>query len=96
MALQPAVVVLLQPAKPDHRADPLGQQQVVDHVEHQQRLHRIVRKPLAPFDHGEEAEPLGMAEKGAVVRGEVEFGRGFGGGQGDLRGTLFTRLLAVR
>src|SRR3546814_1187123 len=56
----------LDPIEPDHAACMLGQQQIIDHVEHEQSLHRIIGETLAPLDEGEIAEPLGVAEEGAV------------------------------
>ena len=59
----------------------LGQQQVVDHVEGQQGLHRIIAEAFAALDDGEEAETLGMAEERAVagIGDHVEpFGLRFG------------------
>ena len=81
--------VLLHPAEAPHAAEMRGQQQVVDHVQGQQRLHRVVAEALAALDDGEEAEALGLAEEGAVVAvgDDVEpFGLGFGYGHaGDPR-----------
>src|SRR3546814_2931861 len=51
----------LDPIEPDHAACMLGQQQIIDHVEHEQSLHRIIGETLAPLDEGEIAEPLGVA-----------------------------------
>ncbi len=36
------IPVVAQPVQPEHAADMVGQQQVFDHVQRQQRLHRIV------------------------------------------------------
>ena len=44
-----------------------GQQQVIDHVEREQRLHGIIRETLARLSETEEAETLGMAKEGAIV-----------------------------
>src|SRR3546814_4185173 len=62
----------------------LGQQQIIDHVEHEQSLHRIIGETLAPLDEGEIAEPLGVAEEGAVGwmldGADIDFGRRLGPG----------------
>src|SRR3546814_3280816 len=56
----------------------------LDHVEHEQSLHRIIGETLAPLDEGEIAEPLGVAEEGAVgwmLDGvDIDFGRRLGHG----------------
>ena len=58
---------------------PPWHQQIVDHVERQQRLHRIIREPLAPLGEAQIPEALRMAEKGAVVVVDLfEVGRCFG------------------
>ena len=43
-----------------------GDEQVIDHVQGQKRLHRIVREALAALGEAEIAEALGVAEEGAV------------------------------
>ena len=43
------------------------QQQILDHVEDKQRLHRIIGKALAPFRESQIPQTLGMAEKGTVA-----------------------------
>ena len=58
------------------------QQQVIDHVEREQRLHGVIREALARLGEAEEAEALGVAEEGAVVAVALfEIGGGFGDGQ---------------
>ncbi len=66
-----------EPAQPDDLLDPPGQQQIIDHVEHQQRLHGIIREALARLGEAEVAEALGMAEEGAVVRSSRLHSRGW-------------------
>src|SRR5204863_6470025 len=59
------------------------QQQLVRHVEDEQRLHAVIGEALAAFGEGEEAEAPGMAEEGdvaAVGRCELDLGVGIGGG----------------
>ena len=62
-----------------------GQQQIIDHVEHEQRLHGIIREALARLGEAEVAEALGVAEEGAVVAVALfEVGRRFGNGHAAL------------
>ena len=44
---------------------------MLGHVQHQQRLHPVEREALPELGPGEEAERLGMAEKGRVGAGMV-------------------------
>ncbi len=48
-------------------ADVLRQEEVVGEVQHQQRLHAVVREPFPELAEGEPAEACGMAEEGAVA-----------------------------
>ena len=57
----------------EHAARMLGQQQIFGHVQHQQRLHAVERKPLPQLGPGQDAQPLGMAEQGGT--GDVGFHR---------------------
>ena len=56
-----------EPGEPGYLLDMAGQQQVVDHVEHEQRLHGIIGESLAGRGEAEKAEALGVAEEGSVV-----------------------------
>src|SRR5258705_13962715 len=84
------VDVLLQPLQADDMLHPPRQEQVIDHVEHQQRLHGIIREALAGLSEAEVAEPLGVAEEGAVVAVAL-FENGRGGGNRYRLGFLFWR-----
>jgi hypothetical protein len=58
-----------------------GDEQIVDHVEREQRLHGVIGKALAPFGEAEIAEALGMTEERAVlVRADFIVRRGVGNG----------------
>ncbi len=78
LAFLAAIGRALQPLQPQHIADVFGQQQVLDHIEHQQGLHGIVGKPLTPLDEGEVTQPLGVAQKGPVVGRNIQLWCGFG------------------
>ena len=49
--------------------DMTRQQELLDHVEHQQRLHAVVREPLPSLREGEVAQPARVAEKCTIVGG---------------------------
>jgi hypothetical protein len=53
-------------AEADDILDMAGQQQLLGHVEDEQRLHAVIGEPLPGLGEGEVAEALGMAEEGAV------------------------------
>src|SRR6185437_9811083 len=75
----PVIDVLLQPIEADHLLHAAGHEQVIDHVEDQQSLHRIIREALARLGEAEEAQPLWMTEEGAVVVSPLlKVGSGFG------------------
>src|SRR5437764_1402780 len=68
-----------QPCEPCDLLDMTRQQQVIDHVKRQQRLHGVIREALAGLGEAEETKPLRMTEKSAVVVGALfEIGCGFG------------------
>ena len=56
-----------EPAEARDLLDMAGQQQVIDHVEHEQRLHGVIREALAAFGEAEVAEALGVTEEGAIL-----------------------------
>jgi hypothetical protein len=60
----------------------LRQQQVPDHVEHEQRLHGIAGETLAAFGEGKIAQTPGVAREFGIVAGPEPpgFRRGFGDG----------------
>src|SRR5207248_2836216 len=48
--------------------DVAGQQQLVDHVQHEQCAHSVVGKPLPSLGESEEGEPLRVAEEAVPTR----------------------------
>src|SRR3954447_25970473 len=74
-----------QPAETGDLLDMAREQEIIDHVEREQRLHGIIREALAGLGEPEEAEALGMAKKCAVVAvALLEIGGEFGDGHGSL------------
>jgi hypothetical protein len=51
--------------------DVAGKQKLVDHIEHEKRLHAVKRDALPQFRGGDEHEPARLAEDEALVRGMV-------------------------
>jgi hypothetical protein len=61
--------------KADDVLDMAGQQQLVDHVQHQQRGHAVVGKTLPRFGECEIGEPFGMTEEAAVLNEAIRAAR---------------------
>src|SRR5437588_128767 len=73
-----------QPREPCDLLDMTRQQQVIDHVERQQRLHGVIREALACLGEAEETKPLWMTEESAVVVGALfKIWSGIGDGHGS-------------
>ena len=57
----------LERGKSEHRLRPLGLQQVLRHVEHEQRLHPVIGEALPHFCGEQEGQPARMTEQFSVL-----------------------------
>ena len=58
---------LPEPLKPGHVLNVSGKQQTVRHVQHEQRLHPIIRKTFPGFGESDVAESAWMTDEAAIL-----------------------------
>ena len=66
LPFEAGVEVLLHPFEADHLLHLARHEQVIDHVEHEQRLHRVIGEALAGLGEAEIAEALRMADESPI------------------------------
>jgi hypothetical protein len=65
-----------QRAEPDHILGVLGQQQIFDHVENEERAHSVIGEALPHLGREQECQPARMAEEVALFAGRLMTGAG--------------------